>query len=88
MLLIGPPVTVINFTKFFEKIPTIRSEKTFLVVNLADGAMFYQLTKGQRYSFIRMPYFRRWWSPGRVGNNFLELLSCEILQKEGVDNSL
>lgn len=72
-----------EFSKFIEKIPNMRSEKSVFVVNLADGAMFYRLTRGQKCSFIRMPYFRKWWSPGRVGKNFLELLSCEILQKGG-----
>lgn len=72
-----------EFTNFLEKISLTCSEKSFFVVNLADGALFYKLTKGQKDSFIRMPYFRKWWSPGRVGSDFLEALSCEILRKGG-----
>lgn len=72
-----------EFADFLKKASLMCSEKSVFVVNLADGALFYRLTKGQSASFIRMPYFRKWWSPGRVGNNFLELLSCEILKKGG-----
>ena len=72
-----------EFKKLIDKVSYLQSEKLVSVVNMADGTSFYRLTKGLKGSFIRMPYFQRWWSPGRVGDSFLEKLVCEILKKGG-----
>lgn len=65
----------------FDRALDLRSEKTLFVVNLSDGTLFYRLTKGRGSCFVRMPYYQRWWAPGRVGSSFLEMLICEILKK-------
>lgn len=72
-----------EFSSFLKSIGKLRSEKAVFIVNFISGENFYKVTGKERHNFIRMPYFTRWWAPGRVGNNFLEQLTCEILRKGG-----
>lgn len=70
-----------EFNTFCKKIDLMRSEKAVFIVSFISGRMFYKLTGKTEHSFIRMPYYSKWWAPGRVGNNFLEQITCEILKK-------
>jgi len=70
-----------EFEAFRQKSELLGDERVVSVVNLIGGDEFYGITRQQRQGFIRMPYYSRWWAPGRVGSAFLEQLSGEILKK-------
>lgn len=55
--------------------------KTFFVVNLMSGTLFYRLIKDRNNIFIRMPYYYSWNIPGTIGKRFLEELTYEIIKR-------
>ncbi len=70
-----------EISKMHESMQYCNKNKTFFVVNLLNGALFYRLIKEQNSIFIRMPYYYDWNMPGTVGKRFLEELTDEIKKR-------
>jgi len=74
----GKPWEIENMYKSMQ---LCNKNKTFFVVNLLNGALFYRLINSQSNMLIRMPYYYDWNIPGTVGKRFLEELTDEIKKR-------
>lgn len=60
---------------------TLDSRKTIYIVNFTDGITFYRQTSRVEGTFLRMPYYDTWNSPGEAGKRFLLELTDEIKKR-------
>lgn len=80
-ILVGSGGKPWEITKMYESMKYCNKNKTFFVVNLLSGALFYRLIKRQNDIFIRMPFYYDWNMPGTIGKRFLAELTDEIKKR-------